>query len=151
MTSTKSLHGLFFTTCYDPIRDTYESLVVLEKLGRLNQVNREACIAGILRFHSGGGLFAPPDKDDGLVIFGDAHNTIAAFESLRILGALDRVKDLDKWKFRPNFTARMPDGVKQRVATWDEIETWVCQQRLKKILRERKENPQAPVHSLIDP
>jgi RNA polymerase sigma-70 factor (ECF subfamily) len=151
MPDTKPLHGLFFTTCYDPIRDTYESLVVLEKLGRLNQVNQEACVEGILRFHRGGGLFASPNKDDGLVIFGDARDTIAAFESLRILGALDRVKDLDKWKFRPNFTSRMLEGVKQRLATWDEIEAWVCRQRLEKILRERKESPQSPVRSLLDP
>jgi hypothetical protein len=151
MADPKSLHGLFYTMGYDPILDTYESLVVLEKLGRLDQVNQAACVDGILRFHGGGGLFASPNKGDGLVVFGDARDTIAAFESLRILGALDRVKNLDKWKFSPNFTSRMPDGVKQRVATWDEIEAWVCQQRLEKILRERKENPTAPVRSLLEP
>jgi hypothetical protein len=37
------------------------------------------------------------------------------------------------------------------MVTRDEIEAWVCQQRLGKFLRERKENPQAPVRSLLDP
>ena len=59
----KTLHGLFFTESLDPIRDTYDSLVILQKLGRLNQVDREACIAGILRFHAGGGLIVWPNKD----------------------------------------------------------------------------------------
>ena len=35
--------------------------------------------------------------------------------------------------------------------TWQDVEAWVCQQRLEKILHERKENPQAPVRSLLDP
>jgi len=35
--------------------------------------------------------------------------------------------------------------------TWQDVEAWVCQQRLEKILRERKENPQAPMRSLLDP
>jgi hypothetical protein len=37
-----------------------------------------------------------------------------------------------------------------RTLTWEEVEAWVCQQRLEKILRERKENPQAPVRSLLE-
>jgi hypothetical protein len=71
---------------------------------------------------------------------------------LRILGALDRVKDLDKWQFRvASYRASKPDANGIRVLTWDEIEAWVCQQRLEEILRERKENPQAPFGSLLQP
>jgi len=147
----KPLHGLFFTGCSDPIRDTYESLVVLEKLGRLNQVDREACIAGILRFYSSEGRFVWPSNDPIRLFVGDARDTFAAFESLRILGALDRVKDLDKWKFRPLMVSKTPANGEQRIANWFEIEAWVCQQRLQKILRERKENSAAPVRSLLDP
>jgi hypothetical protein len=147
----KPLHGLFFTGSSDPIRDTYDSLVVLEKLGRLNQVDREACIAGILRFHSGDGLIVWPNKDPHLIFFGDARDTFAAFESLRILGALDRVKDLDKWKFRPFMATRTPADGGRRIANWFEIEAWVCQQRLEKILREHKAHPSTPYRSLLEP
>jgi len=79
-------------------------------------------------------------------IEGDAHDTIAAFESLRILGALDRVKDLDRWQFRPQRR-----GVAKGQLCWNDIEAWVCQQRLEKILKARKENPAAPVRSLLEP
>ena len=72
-----------------------------------------------------------------------------AFESLRILGARDRVKDLDKWQFRSFFNSQRSKDQKSRVATWDEIEAWVCQQRLKQILSDRKENPRQPFGSLL--
>ena len=147
----KMLHGLFFTTCSQPIRDTYSSLVILEKIGDLDRINREACIDGIMKFHKGGGLFTTTKQDPGLVFFGDARDTIAAFESLRILGGLDRVKDFNKWEFRPMFTSEKSAKSGHRVATWDEIEAWVCQQRLEKILRARKENPAARVRSLLEP
>ena len=108
----------------------------------------------ILKLHRGKGFFAPPDTDEKwrVQINGDARDTIAAFESLRILGALDRVKDLDKWQFRvASYRASKSDANGVRILTWDEIEAWVCQQRLGKILRERKENPAAPVRSLLEP
>jgi hypothetical protein len=44
-----------------------------------------------------------------------------------------------------------PDANGVRVLTWDEVEAWVCQQRLEKILRERKKNPKAPLRSLLEP
>jgi DNA-directed RNA polymerase specialized sigma24 family protein len=34
---------------------------------------------------------------------------------------------------------------------WNDIEAWVCRQRLERILRQRKENPQAPIGSLLQP
>jgi G:T/U-mismatch repair DNA glycosylase len=77
-------------------------------------------------------------------IDGSARDTIAAFESLRLLGALDRVKDLDQWKFRPQ-----RGGVAKGQLTWHDAEAWVCQQRLARIVRERKENPQRPYSSLM--
>ena len=85
-------------------------------------------------------------------INGNARDTIAAFESLRILGALDRVKDLDKWQFRvASYRSSKPDANGVRILTWDEIEAWVCQQRLEKILREHRANPSAPYRSLLEP
>jgi hypothetical protein len=108
----------------------------------------------VLKLHHGKGFFAPPNTDEQwrLQINGDARDTIAAFESLRILGALDRVKDLDKWQFRvASYNSSKSEANGVRIPTWDEIEAWVCQQRLQTILRERKENPTAPVRSLLEP
>jgi len=143
----RDVRGLFFTPGWPALQDTYFSLAALEILGGLDKIDREACIKGILRRHQGKGWFTSPNGGgfNEYHIDGSERDTIAAFESLRILGALDRVKDLEKWQFRPQHR----DG--DMNVTWQDVEAWVCQQRLEKILRERKENPQAPVHSLLDP
>lgn len=146
------LHGLFHTFGMDPIRDTYHALVILECFGALDRVDREACIQGILRFHHGRGLFGSVRTRDGFAIDGDAHDTAWAFESLRMLGALDRVPDLSQWQFRPFRSSQSPvsPGEVRRV-DWFEIEAWVCQQRLSRIVAERERHPLAPVRSLMEP
>jgi RNA polymerase sigma factor (sigma-70 family) len=146
----RDVRGLFFTPCWPALQDTYFSLAALEILGGLDRIDREACIEGILKRHRGKGFFTSPDSGgfNEYKIQGDARDTIAAFESLRILGALDRVKDLDRWQFRPE-KFHGPDPPPK--VTWNDVEAWVCHQRLEKILHERKENPQSPVRSLLDP
>jgi RNA polymerase sigma-70 factor, ECF subfamily len=141
-------HGLFLTYGYDPITETYDVLKVLERFGGLSRIDANACIQGILRFHHGKGLFRPGKDHDGLVIFGDARDTFCAFESLRILKALDRVKDLDHWQFRPMLTSETDAP---RLATWSEIEAWLCAKRLARDLGEHKTNPAAPWRSLLNP
>jgi hypothetical protein len=59
-------------------------------------------------------------------------------------GYVNRVKDLDRWQFRPQRR-----GVAKGQVSWNDVEAWVWQQRLERILREGKENPQAPVRSLL--
>jgi RNA polymerase sigma-70 factor, ECF subfamily len=150
----RDVRGLFFTPCFPALQDTYNSLAALEILGGLDRIDREACIEGILKRHEGKGYFTSPSSGsyNEYHIDGSARDTIAAFESLRILGALDRVKDLDKWQFRvADYNSSKPDAHGIRVLTWDEIEAWVAQQRLEKILREHKEHPSAPFDSLLDP
>ena len=144
----KDVRGLFFTPCFPALQDTYHSLAALEILGGLDRIDREACIKGILRRHEGKGYFTSPSSGNynEYHIDGNAQDTIAAYESLRILGALDRVKDLDKWQFRPSRV-----GVAKGEITWRDIEAWVCQQRLEKILREHRANPAAPYRSLLEP
>ena len=144
----KDVRGLFFTPCFPALQDTYRSLAALEILGGLGKIDREQCIRGILRVHEGKGFFTSPSSGsyNEYHIDGSARDTIAAFESLRILGALDRVKDLDKWQFRPSRV-----GVAKNEITWHDIEAWVCQQRLEKILREHQANPSAPWRSLLEP
>ena len=140
------VRGLFFTPCHPALLDTYYSLAALEILGGLDKIDREQCIRGILRRHEGKGYFTSPDSGgfNEYHIEGDARDTFAAFESLRILGALDRVKDLNRWQFRPQRR-----GVAKGQMTWQDVEAWVCQQRLGTILRDRRENPKAPVRSLL--
>jgi prenyltransferase beta subunit len=141
----KDVRGLFFTPCWLALQDTYFSLAALKILGGLDQIDREACIQGILRRHDGKGFFTSPNSGgyNEYHIDSSAQDTIAAFESLRILNALERVKDLDRWQFRVNRRHLAKDQV-----TWRDIEAWVAQQRLKNIVREHKANPAAPRRSL---
>ena len=142
----RDVRGLFFTPCWPALLDTYFSLATLEILGGLDRIDREQCIRGILRRHRGKGFLTSPDSGgyNEYHIEGDARDTFAAFESLRILGALDRVKDLERWQFRPQRR-----GVAKGQLAWNDVEAWVCQQRLEKLLRNRKANPKAPVRSLL--
>ncbi|MEI8291568.1 MAG: sigma-70 family RNA polymerase sigma factor [Verrucomicrobiota bacterium] len=144
----KDVRGLFFTPCWPALLDTYYSLAALEAIGGLDKIDREACIRGILRVHRGKGFFDSPDSGNynEYHIDGNAQDTIAAYESLRILGALDRVKDLDKWQFRVNHRHLTENEV-----TWRDIEAWVATQRLEKILREHKAHPSAAFPSLLKP
>lgn len=149
-----AVHGLFYAPGWSPLKDTYCSLAALDILGGLDRIDRDACIKRILKLHRSKGFFTPPETEDRwrFQIRGDAQDTFCAFESLRILGALDRVKDLEKWQFRVKSNrASKPDANGVRTPTWQEIEAWVCQQRLERILRERKENPAAPIRSLLEP
>jgi prenyltransferase beta subunit len=144
----QDVRGLFFTPCYPALQDTYFSLAALEILGGLDRIDREQCIRGILRVHLGKGYFVSPASGgfNEYHIEGDARDTFAAFESLRILGALDRVKDFDQWQFRPQRR-----GVPKGHLSWQDVEAWVCQQRLENILQQRKGHPAAPVPSLLQP
>ncbi len=144
----KLLHGMFESSGLDPVEDTWESLVILEAFGALDRVDREACVEGILRFHHGRGLFGLSRADGHFLILGDARDTFCAFESLRMLRALDRVSDLEQWKFRPMSISQPAKNGAPRMVTWEEMEAWVCQQRFERILRQHGENPQAPVRSL---
>jgi len=144
----KDVRGLFFTPGWPALQDTYYSLSALEILGGLDKIDREACIAGILRRHQGKGYFTSPDSGgyNEYKIEGDARDTIAAYESLRILGALDRVNDLDRWQFRTD-RRHLPAGQ----VTWDEIEAWVAQQRLDRAVQQHRQDPGAPWLSLLEP
>ncbi len=86
------------------------SLAALEILGGLNRIDREACIQGILRQHDGKGFLVRPIPagDNEYHIDGSAQDTIAAYESLRILGALDRVKTWTNGSSRPGTAHRSP-------------------------------------------
>ena len=151
----EGVRGLFFTPNWPALQDTWLSLAGLELLGGLDKIDREACIEGILRQHRGAGYFTSPGSGgyNEYKIDGNARDTFAAYESLRILDALDRVNDWNRWEFRVrrnSLSKPAPDGG-IRILTWDEVEAWTCQQRLKQILHDREANPQAPARSLLAP
>ena len=132
----ETVHGLFQSRFGDFLRDTRDILYLLEAANALDQIDREACIAGILRLHRGKGLFAPDPQPDGArvnLVRGDAPNTWFAYESLSILHALDRVPDLDHWQFRTHpgdfETIQSPTGTTQ-VLIWPSLEAWCLQRRL---------------------
>jgi hypothetical protein len=132
------------------LQDTHNAVAALEILGGLDQIDREACIQRTLKLHRGGEYFAPPlvDQPWRLKISGDARGTLAAFETLRILGALDRVHDLERWRFRVS-KRRAPTPIS--AVPWTEIEASVAQQRFERFLRERSHHPRNPPRSLLAP
>lgn len=143
----ETVHGLFLSRFGDFLRDTRDVLYLLKTAAALDQIDREACIAGILRLHRGKGLFAPDPLPNGAgvnLVRGDAPNTWFAFESLRILGALDRVPNLDQWQFRASpgdfETVAGPSGT-NRVLTWPSLEAWCLKNAF------GAERSKAPVHS----
>jgi hypothetical protein len=147
----KLWHGAFLTFGQNPVQDTWQALAILDAFDALQQIDREACIRGILRFHHGKGLFGSVREGDGLVIFGDAEDTLCAFESLRMLNGLDRVKDLQEWVFRPLWVSKPEGNLPVRNLNGRELEAWVCQERLSHILAERRGNPSAAFRSLLEP
>lgn len=127
----KLVKGLFVNSPDDPLRDTWRALTILSLLGALQQIDKEACVDGILRFHLGRGRFGLAEPNPHFNFRGDAQDTWCAFESLRLLNALTKVRDLEKWEFRP--LIRNPPEQPMNPL---EIEAWVLRTRfLKEIER----------------
>ena len=147
----KLVYGLFHSTGWSPLRDTYQALVILSAIDGLDHIDRAACTEGILRFHHGKGLFGSFKKNDGLHFSGDTHDTLYAYESLRLLGSLNQVKDLHKWVFRPLRGPRIAGQDSTQQITWSEIEAWILTQRLKHFISNRHQNPQLKPPSLLEP
>jgi RNA polymerase sigma factor (sigma-70 family) len=151
MSNPKLVEGLFHATGYDSFRDTYYALVCLSVLDSLDKIDAAACVRGILRLHLGRGLFGASgaDPNSGLPR-GDAQATFFAYESLRMLNALDQVKDLDRWQFRPGSTSTLKNGEGNgRVLTAEEIEAWLSQERLNEYLARRRSEANVTAPSLL--
>jgi prenyltransferase beta subunit len=135
----KSIRGLFHTPSWPTLEDTYVSVAALDLIGALDRIDREACVRGILRRHRGQGFFDSPNSGgyNEYKISGGARDTFCAFETLRILGALDRVNDLDRWQFR---TRKKSSADAVQLVTWEEVEAWACRERFEAFLRGRAEN-----------
>jgi len=143
----EDMHGLFFLNNNDPFTDTWQALSILDLTGGLDSIDREACIEGLLRNYFGKGRFYVRSKKSRYKINGGpraqfgARDTWAGFHSFRILNALDRVDDLDKWQFL------LPSNTKRKVDvddgewpySWFEIEAWCMQQEFRNYLRTMKD------------
>lgn len=126
------LHGLFVLRPGDALRDTRDALTILHLAGALDQIDREACIAGLQRLHDGAGRFAPARTVRGLQVRGEPDNAFAAYESLRLLGALDRVPDLAQWEFRLAPTMRTVEADRNAgKLNYAEVEAWVLGRRFR--------------------
>ncbi len=133
--------GLFYAPGGPLLQDTYCQLAALEILGSLDLVDREACVRALLRLHRGRGYFVSPDSEESwrFNVHGDARDTYCAFESLRILGALDQVGDLPAWEFR---LAHRSNGTEaNRQVNWDEIEAWAARARFNQYWAGRQQRP----------
>jgi len=125
--------GLFhFGWC--SLRETRGALWALQILGRLDLIDREACLDAILRFYKGKGVFRANHRKDGIHIYGNEGDAFRAMECIAILDGFDRVKDLDRWKFKPETSSRKKDGEWQhRLVTAESIKAWAYQLRLEEI------------------
>jgi hypothetical protein len=96
------VRGLFVFT-FGNLEETRSALWMLETLGRLDAIDREACIDGVLRFYQGDGIFRNSLlwRKARAPIYGTQDDTFHAMESLHILGALGRIDDLKQWHFSP--------------------------------------------------
>lgn len=130
----KRVHGLFIGN-NSPLFDTWTVLSALEMTGGLELIDQEACIAGILRLHYGGGRFYLRAENSRKYVSGGAHDTWRAFQSLRILNGLDRVEDLADWKFLLRRPLKLPTHPGDRSRdfelnghNWEEVEAFLMQQ-----------------------
>lgn len=139
--------GLFRTRGSDPIAETYEVLAILEDLGAVHTIDVAACAKGMLQLHLGKGLFLAPMSGDRpfarrprrgnrgwqIHIPGDARTTYAARESLRILGALERVPDLAEWQYRIHTTHVPPDlsNAHRGPGAWSRVEAALLQHQVR--------------------
>lgn len=129
-----ALRGLFFLWNGDVLKDTWSALTVLRLTHALNRIDREACIAGILRLDRGRGFFRfepSPATTSRVHVPGNAEDTYCAFACLRMLGALDRVKDLGTWEFRVQKFTPAPPPPPWTVAEWEEVEAWLLRRALR--------------------
>lgn len=126
--------GLFsFGWC--DLRNTRASLWILQLLGQLDTIDREACVQGLLRFHQGQGKFQSDHQTDPwITLDGQEDDRYYALESLNILDALDRVPDLKRWKYGPVTTTRETKGQKEfGVLTGEAVVHWAYQLRLQEL------------------
>ncbi len=124
--------GLFWVS--DPffvIEDTWAVLFSLQALGKLDAIDGQACVAGLMRCYRGKGDFTggcnSGKAGNPELVQSDAYH---ALESLVMLGALDKVPDLEEWSFRANWCQDRNGKLVAPFITPAGIAAWAWQSRL---------------------
>lgn len=126
--------GLFdFGWC--DLRTTRAALWILKTLDKLDAIDRDACVEGILRFHQGNGEFRKGVRTEPwIAIHGNEEDTFYALESLYMLAALDRIPNLNRWRYSPITATRSTNGKKDyNAVTGQTVVHWAFQLRLQEI------------------
>jgi len=133
--------GLFHTgRC--GLAETQAALSALKTLGRMDLIDREACVEGILRFYRGKGDFKVNNPlASGVTIGGKDEDAFYAMESLALLDALKRIDDFQKWKFHP-LTQTITEGNRTSPGhvTANALLSWAYQERLERLRDSIEEN-----------
>lgn len=124
------LHGLFLTETFG-LAENWSCIRVLAALDRLDVIDREAFVNGLLQYRHGAGLFGAKRMWSSAGIHGYADDTFYALDCLLVLKASDRLTDLQQWQFR----ARQ-DPYNPRVTEIedDDLIAWIYQRRLADLL-----------------
>lgn len=133
--------GLFHTgRC--GLAETREALSVLKTLGKMDRIDREACVEGILRSYRGKGVFKVNRCfQSGVTIQGADGDAYSAMESLVLLDALHRIGDLRKWKFHPlTQTVTQGNRTSPGHVTANALLSWAYQERLERLRDSIDEN-----------
>jgi RNA polymerase sigma-70 factor, ECF subfamily len=129
-------NGLFdFGHC--GLQETFAAVWTLDMLGALDQIDKEACIEGVLRFHEGRGKFRA-SGDDNIHTSGTSDNTYYAMEILRILDAWDRVPDFKRWHIPSRYVSdwflKMIPGIKDNTTFSSmHVHEWIAQLHLEEL------------------
>jgi RNA polymerase sigma factor (sigma-70 family) len=125
------IHGLFVTRKFS-LEHNWYLIRILSALGKLDRIDREAFVSGILRLHHGEGLIGERSRKHGFRVNGYAEITFYVLDCLLQLEAGDQVDDLGDWKFRAQAYSHKPGTPPiQR----PDLIAWIYQQRLAEILR----------------
>lgn len=122
--------GLFsFQVC--DLEGTFGALATLQELDRLNLIEREACIEGILRFYEGRGQFKANWSQSNILVYGNDKDTFYAMESLLTLNALDRIPDFNRWDLKPELVVTDENKPNAEMINMpDAIVAWTYQKRI---------------------
>ncbi len=133
------LHGLFLNNGGGPILETWQALRLLKLLGGLDAIDREACVNGLKRLYRRKGVFYLRTNHPSLFIRGTAQTTYMAFDSLRILEALDAFPDLEHWEFRTPFTRqRGSNGGETTTYSWEELEAYFMKREFDRFIAKQR-------------
>jgi hypothetical protein len=129
--------GLFWVSdSFFVIEDTWAVLFSLQALGKLDAIDGQACVTGLMRCYRGKGNFSggfnSRKAGNPELVQSDAYH---ALESLVILGALDKIPDLQQWSFAANWCQDRNGKLVAPFVTPVGIQAWAWQSRLDAVRR----------------